>query len=162
MKRIVLTTAIILGLSVPALANDQLALSIGVEPSVFSTSQLAQLKAAQDDDDNRRFEFLLDRFSGNVTATQSVGLTPGHRQLTASINVDYNQYSLNEIIQIRSAIDDDDNTRVEFLLDHGDVIATQSFGVTPGHEQLARSLGVDAGEYSLSALARMKSARYDD
>jgi len=49
MKRIVLTTAIVLGFAAPALAQSQLERSLGVDAGVYTTAQLAQLAGAQTD-----------------------------------------------------------------------------------------------------------------
>ena len=57
MKTVILTTALVLGAAAPALANSQLALSLGVAPGAFTTTQLAILKdhSTQTSNDGRVF-----------------------------------------------------------------------------------------------------------
>lgn len=49
MKRIVLTSAIILGLAAPAFARSQLEAAVGVEADTYTVSELVQLKFTQDE-----------------------------------------------------------------------------------------------------------------
>ncbi len=51
MKKII-ATAFVLAAATPALANDQLALSLGVEPGQYTLQQLVALKNASTQDGN--------------------------------------------------------------------------------------------------------------
>ena len=50
MKRIILTTALLLGAAAPALAQSQLERSLGVEPGRFTSAELAQLQGKAHED----------------------------------------------------------------------------------------------------------------
>jgi hypothetical protein len=65
MKRLALTTAVVLGLAAPAAASNQLALSLGVEPGAFSASELIDLRKAKEEQDRARIDFIL---SGGATS----------------------------------------------------------------------------------------------
>ena len=160
MKTLVLSAAIFVGYAVQASASDQLALSLGVEPGAYSLNELAQLKAAMDSDDQARIRAILN--GSEAISTQSLGITPGHQQLAASIDVDPNDFSTAEIVAIRAAIEDDDATRARFLMNGDAVVSTRSFGFSAGHEQIARSLGVNPADYTLAELTEMKADSYDD
>ncbi|WP_375550440.1 hypothetical protein [Rhodophyticola porphyridii] len=61
-------------------------------------------------------------------------------QLAASLGVDAGDYSVAELIQLRSALENDDHSHVAFLLNGGDEqVSTQSFG-EPEHVAIARAL----------------------
>ena len=64
----------------PALANDQLARSLGVEPGVYTTAELIQLKDAAEVSDNEGTVFFGDGFAFNASN--------GAAQLAASLGVD--------------------------------------------------------------------------
>ena len=59
MKLFAATAAIAVALSAPAFANDQLAASLGVEPGVYTTSELAALRNAKENDDHQAYRNLL-------------------------------------------------------------------------------------------------------
>ncbi|MGB8622176.1 MAG: hypothetical protein WCD16_05100 [Paracoccaceae bacterium] len=52
MKNLILTSALILGASAPAFAQSQLEMQLGVEPGVYSTAQLAQIKGVAGESGN--------------------------------------------------------------------------------------------------------------
>ena len=69
-----ITAALAIAVAAPAFANDNLARSLGVEPGVFTTSQLAALKAAQDSDEFTIQNFIEDQAGrGEVVSTRNVG-----------------------------------------------------------------------------------------
>lgn len=75
MKTFILSTAIALSLVAPAVASDQLARSLGVEPGVFSTAQLVQLRAAQENDDRALVAYILSGDAAvNVAPANAAGL----------------------------------------------------------------------------------------
>ncbi|WP_208349112.1 hypothetical protein [Pseudaestuariivita rosea] len=63
--------AIAFALATPALANDKLAGSVGVEPGQFTLNELASLKAAQDGDDRIAFGF---EGGSEIVSTQSIDM----------------------------------------------------------------------------------------
>ena len=115
MKRIVLTSAIVLGLAAPAFANSQLEKTLGVDAGVYSLSQLVALKDAAEKTDNegRLFFGTASGMSSKGSAVgvdlsaleQSVGATPG-------------AYSLSELVQIKDAAEKTDNEGRIFLSDN--------------------------------------------
>jgi len=167
MKALLLSTALVLGVAAQASANDQLARSVGVEPGVYTTAQLAQLKTALNDqeDGERHFDFLISKFNGDIVSTQSVGVTPGRAQLAASLGLTPADFTTAELAQIKSAAADTETSErhVEFLIDKfsGNIVSTQSVGVTPGRAQLAASLGLNPADYTTAELAQIKSAAAD-
>lgn len=162
MKTLLLSTAIILGVAVQAQANDQLAHSVGVEPGQYTTAQLVQLMTAQTDDNTALFNHLLDEFDSNVISTQSGGISAGHRQLAASLGVDPTDFSVAELVQLRVAREDGDAIAERAIMANGgDVISTQSGGITGGQRQLAASLGVDPADYTVNELAGMYIDAHD-
>jgi hypothetical protein len=105
MNRIVLTTALVLGLGAPVLASDQLALSLGVAPGVYTAAQLSQLKAAQDDDHGTG-TYMIDGVA--VRGSSKTGeASPGKVQLAASLGVDPARFTLSELAQMHFAASED-------------------------------------------------------
>ena len=165
MKLFALTTALVVAASAPALANDQLARSLGVEPGVLTTAQLAQVKASIDNaDDNRTAKALIERFASGDVSTMSTGVSAGHAQLAAQFGVDPAQFSVAELASLPALVDNDsDNRAVEARIEqirNGGIVSTMSTGISAGQAQLAANLGVDAADYSLAELVNLK-ASYD-
>ena len=71
MTRIALTTALVLGLSAPAFANEQLARSLGVDAGDYTTAQLVQLGNALSSDEHIVAKAITD--GSAVVSTQSFG-----------------------------------------------------------------------------------------
>jgi hypothetical protein len=136
MNRFILGTALALSLSAPAFASEQLAASLGVNPDNFTTAELIQLRSAQEENDQATVDFILS------------GADSGSADVAA--------------IQLAFALEDDDRATVNFLRNGGsEVVSTQSFG-SAGGEQLAASLGVDAGDYTVAELIQLRSALDSD
>lgn len=72
MKRLALTTALLAGLAAPALASDQLALGLGVEPGAYTTAELIDLRQAREDQDEARIDFILSGQSSADAARLNV------------------------------------------------------------------------------------------
>jgi hypothetical protein len=168
MKLFALTTAVALGLAAPALANDQLARSLGVEPGVLTTAQLTEIKATADNsDDNRAAKALIERYtSGGVTSTASVDASGASDQFAASFGID-GGLSASQIATIVGLTDNDDDNRArEGFIErinnggNGGVVSTMSTGISAGHQQLAAQLGLEASEYSVAELVAIKGS-YD-
>ena len=161
MQRLILTAALALGTALPAAANDQLARSLGVEPGAYTTSELARLKTATEENDHQRID-LITGGGSDVVSTQSVGVGAGQAQLARSLDVEPGAYSLAELAQLKTAMEENDEQRIDFITDGGgDVVSTQSVRVRYGQDQIAASLGVDAEDYTAAELARMFFDAYD-
>ena len=76
-------------------------------------------------------------------------------QLAACLGVDAGQYTLSELAQIKANQDTDGGPRIVIGGDKEASISTR--GGTAGYAQLAASLGVDAGGYTLSELVQIKA-----
>lgn len=148
MKRIVLTTAIALGLAAPAFANDQLARSLGVEPGVYSTAELAKIKNASELTGNDARVFIGD--SLGFAATDNAGAV----QLANSLGVAPGDYSVAELAILKQAAEKTDNESRVFFGDSLGFAATSN----PGADQIAASLGVEPGKYTVAQLAILKQA----
>ncbi|MDV7142538.1 hypothetical protein R3X27_07560 [Tropicimonas sp. TH_r6] len=142
MNHFALATSALLTLAIaaPALASDQLANTLGVEGQGFSTSELTQLKAAYDDGDAARINFLLE--SGGAAATVSTkGASASSDQLAKSLGVDASDYSRAELVALKGAMDEDDATRINAITSQ----AAANSGDTPEYRiQLGKSVGLDA------------------
>lgn len=130
----------------PAVANDQLARTLGVEPGAYSTVELIQLRQAVEEQDSSRINYILS------DAAEVTGTTP-NPQFARS--VDAPGASISDIQVILSALEENDSDRARFQAG-GDVVSTQSFGVTAGQRQLAATLGVDAAAYSVAELIQLR------
>ena len=84
-------------------------------------------------------------------------------QLAAQLDLDAGNYTLTELIEIKSAIESEDRTRADFYInERSSVVSTQSVGVTAGQAQLAAQLGVDPANYSTAELARLVTIQNQD
>jgi hypothetical protein len=143
MNRIIASTAVALSLAAPAFANDQLAASLGVEPGVYTTAELVQLKNAAEFTSNDARVFLGDslNFTADAAATQ----------LAASIGVEPGRYSVAELAILKNASTEEGNdARVHF--DDG-----LAFTSNAGAVQLALALGVSP-DLPLNKLIELKDA----
>lgn len=162
MKRLALTTAFIIAAAAPAFANDQLARSLGLEPGVYSSAELAQIKGAlenRETDNSFHVQQLIDRGNGGVVSTQSIA-SAANDQLARSAGVEPGVFTTAEIAEIKGAVENresDNSFHVGQLIEGGNsgVVSTQNVGGA-GNAQLARSLGLEPGVYSDAELARIK------
>ena len=164
MKRIAITTALALAIAAPAFANDQLARSLGVEPGVYTTAELATIKGLGESGDSLDREtgnVLAGLFSRGVVSTQSVGAA-GNAQLARSLGLDAGDFTAAELATIKGLVEQratDDAFAISDLVGRGagGVVSTQSVaGISAGHAQIARNLGLDPADYSLAELAVIK------
>ena len=114
MKRIVLTSAIILGLSAPAFAQSQLERSLNLEAGAYTLSQQVQILAARQSDDSHKTAYI----PSNATAS-SMGSTDSDalRQLERSLNVEAGTYSLSQLVELGSLNDQDGGRNKVYLGD---------------------------------------------
>ena len=116
-RTLILAALAAAAVSGPALANDQLARSLGVEPGVYSLSELATLKTLQDGDDHVRIAaFAKGNGTGSdVTTFSSKGVSAGAAQLARSLGVEPGALSVSELVALRSAEDSDDTHRANAI-----------------------------------------------
>lgn len=158
MKRIALTTALALTLAGPALASDQLARSLGVEPGAYTTADLIRLASAAEDHNQAQVNAIL---AGEVTS----GATESPAQFTASVGLE-GTHSLATVAALRSAQETDEQAAARAIrasgnIDEG-VTASTMNGISEGRAQLAASLGVNPADYSLAELVRLKAVQSSD
>jgi len=159
MKRFALTTAILLGLTAPALASDQLARSLGVEPGTYSTAELIGLRTALEESDAQRANAILSG-TGDAVVSRSA---PGHIALANQLGVNPAQYSFNDLIALRAAEENDEKAQAAFIrgnVSGGDVVSSR--GSSAGSAQLAAALGVDADRFTTVQLIQLRDAMEDD
>jgi hypothetical protein len=164
MTRIAITTALALAIAAPAVANDQLARSLGVEPGAFNTAELATLKGLAESGvstDRETAAVLAGLFSRGVVSTQSVDAT-GNAQLADSLGLDSGAFTAAELATIKGLVEQRTTEDAFAIADRvargGEGVAsTQSVGgISAGQAQLAATLGLDPAEYSLAELAVIK------
>ncbi|WP_089230988.1 hypothetical protein [Tropicimonas sediminicola] len=164
MKRFALTTAIALAVASPVLASDQLAAAAGVEPGVYTTNELVTLIAAQENGEWKVVDSIL---AGNLTDTSADDRTAaGHVQLAESLGVNPAAYSTNELVELRKSIEEQDQTRVDYLKDNGSdanfdgaTFSTRNSSFSAGHLQLAESLDVNPADFTTAELVQLKNAK---
>jgi hypothetical protein len=156
MNRIILGTAIALGLSAPSLAATQLETALGVTPGAYTTAELIDLNRAYEENDQSRVTFILSGGSNPVDPDNA-----GTRQLATSLGVSADAFTLAELIDLQRAVEDNDQSRIAFILSHdGDTGVTVSGrdGVSGGKAQFAASLGVNAADFTLAQLIDLQRA----
>ena len=72
---------------------------------------------------------------------------PGTDQLAKQLGVDPGAYTLNQLVQLQDAVNDDDTTRAAFILGQANGVSSRASTALPGapnagETQLALSLGV--------------------
>ena len=143
MKTIILSAALAAFVAAPSFANDQLARSLGVEPGVYTLSQLIELKDAAEQTGNEGSVF----FGDGVAF--AAGSNAGAVQLANTLGVDAGRYSVNELARIKNAAEFTD-IEGDIFLGNGPAFASSAV------DQLAASLGVAGEGYSLTELAQLK------
>ncbi|MBF9048395.1 hypothetical protein GTA62_06930 [Roseobacter sp. HKCCD9010] len=77
-------------------------------------------------------------------------------QLAASVGVEPGVYTTAELIQLSTAMADDNSIMMNHILRDGpETISTQSAAANQGNQQLADFLGVNVNDYTTSELAAM-------
>lgn len=161
-SRLVAVTSIATALLVtPAMANDQLARSLGVQPGTLTTSELIMLRTAREEDDHQRIDLLMDRSAadGRSTSSRSAATTPGSDQLARSLGVAPGHYTTAELQMMRVAIEENDAQRLAMLLEQPASSADPN--TSAGHARLARAMRVDPADYTTAELSRMFIGAYD-
>lgn len=164
MTRIFATTALVLSMAAPAFASDQLARSLGVEPGVYSTAQLVELKSAIEGNNDQQVQFILDSAgTDGFTASTMSAPSAGKAQIAADLGVNPADYSLGELVKLRKAEEESNEQIAGFVRSNGlsETVSSKS-GISAGQAQLAASLGVNPADYTLAELSKMASDAYDD
>lgn len=97
----------------------QLEASLGVEPGTLTTAQLIDLKSALADDDIAHANAIRNEASapGMTASSMSSSVSSGDAQLAASLGVEPGQFSRAQLIELKSAMEDDDWFRVNAIKD---------------------------------------------
>jgi len=145
MKSLILSSAIALSLAAPAFASDQLALSLGVEPGVYTTAQLADLSRAYEDNDQSRIDFILSGGSNlDAAAIESRGL-----QLAIDRAIEEGDYTHARNLAARQ------------VTPSGSVVSTRGAADVPAYLQnVADDLNIDTADFTLGELVAL--ARYHE
>lgn len=168
MKRLIAATLATLTFGAGAQAShgtEQLAYSVGVEPGAYSRSQLVRLQNLRS---NGGEQFLIrdildhpegadgDRVTHHRTAPDPD--LAGWQNLALAAGVEPGRLSPQDLVALKSALEQNDRTRANFIL------SSRSAGdranrsqVSSGAAQLARSVGVEPGLYSMEQLVRLKA-----
>ena len=84
----------------------QLSRIAGVEPGLYSTSELVRLIDAQRDNDSELVRFITSG-ADRQSADESLVVSPGKAQLAALLGVNPAEYTLAELVQLSSDATDD-------------------------------------------------------
>ena len=122
MKTIAFASAIAAALAAPAaFASDSLAVSLGVEPGAYTTSELVRLSQALSDNNHAEVDFILNGGAGPVDASVAFDA------------------------RVRQVQEDDEHIIAAYLANSGtEVISTQSFG----HNDVAARIFAELAEES--------------
>ncbi len=150
MRTTILSTILAIAVAAPAFASpgaDQLARSLGVEPGVYSLSQLVRL--------NEAFE------EGSVTGAQIAAfVTSGGADVVSSSNpaggITVNEAQFIERAQIRNNTLSADQILAGL---RNDATVSDRGIVSPGKAMIAASLGVNAAEFTTAELVALEARR---
>lgn len=104
------------GASVNA-GKAQLAAEAGVDASDFTIAQLERLIQADRDNDDEEVRFILSQagtYSDNGVVSTSSVPSAGHKMLAATLGVDANDYTVNELQRLDKAVQDNDQVEIRF------------------------------------------------
>ena len=156
MNRIILGTAIALGLSAPAIAATQIETTLGVTPGAYTAEELIDLTRAYEENDQARISFILAGGSNPVDPDNA-----GTRQIAASLGVSADAFTLAQLIDLQRATEDNDQARIAFILSNGSAPGVTVSGrdqVSGGKQQLAASIGVNGADFTLAQLIDLQRA----
>ena len=152
MNRTLILSALVAAIAAPALASTQLERQLGVEPGVYTTAELVAIKGSFDSDTGFNFPAR----DGAVVSSQSTGFSAGHIALAAQVGVNPADYTTAELVGIKGSFDTDTGFNVA---PRGDVVSSQSVGISAGHAQLAAVEGVNPAEYSVAEILALRAQR---
>jgi hypothetical protein len=142
MKRFALSTALVAGLAAPAIASDQLALTLGVEPGAYTTAELIELRRAMEEGDRTRINFILSGEASESTAADRARALEA-AALRAEEEGDYRQADF-----LRGQIDGDDLS-----------VSSRGGAAAPtGAEAAIAAVGIDTDGLSASEIVVLARA----
>ncbi|WP_172330672.1 hypothetical protein [Mangrovicoccus sp. HB161399] len=133
------------GFAATANASDQLARSIGVQPGLYSTSQLVQLREAIEDGDSARVAFIVD--GPSAAADPSA-------QLATSLGVAPGSLSSADLAALKSAVEQNKANRIAALTAPREIVSRDAAAASE-NSQLAAALGVAPGTHDTATLAAL-------
>lgn len=165
-KTLVLSTVIAALLSGAAFAgastassDAQLAASAGVQSGVYTAAELQAIIDAKRDNDSRGVAFITSgaNRANPAASTDGVGL----EQLARAAGVQPGQYTQAELVGLIEAQKENDSVRIQYWLTHANRATPDANPANPGKVQLAKTLGVNPDDYSMSDLVLMQSSISD-
>lgn len=156
---VVALTAPFAGVAMATTGADQLARLAGVPAGEYTAAQLIQLKEARREGDKNAEAFILSQGKSSVSRndTSDGSVSAGAVQLALLVGVEPGAYSVNEMIRLKTAIQEGDRNAIAFILSgSNDNSAKSDIGmVTPGKVQLAASLGLDPAAHTSAELGAL-------
>lgn len=136
-------------------SNDaQLAGAAGVAAGQYSAAELQTIINARKNNDQTTLNYYLSGANRSETAGDASG------QLAKLAGVTPGAFSARELQMILDAQRSNDPDQVGFILSGANRKAVDAVGtVTPGKQQLAASLGLNAADYTLAQLVTLDAAR---
>ncbi|MEY8099322.1 hypothetical protein AB9F29_18155 [Falsihalocynthiibacter sp. S25ZX9] len=134
--------------------NDQLAKLAGVEPGVYTTSELIQIDQARKTQDDEKLNFYL-LGENRVSRTDFTGsVNAGVTELAAIEGVSADGYTASTLIELSVAESENDAEKIAFIKAEaaGEIATPAPNAVNGGKEQLAAFVGKDAASYSVAEL----------
>ena len=142
-----------------ASSDAQLAASAGVQPGVYTAAELQAIIDAKRDNDTRGVAYVT---SGANRATPGASTDgAGLEQLAHAAGVQPGQYTQAELVGLIEAQKENDSVRIQYWLTHANRATPDANPANPGKVQLAKTLGVNPDDYSMSDLVLMQSSISD-
>jgi hypothetical protein len=157
---VVALTAPLAGVAMAGQGADQLAKILGVPVGQYTVAQMIQLQDARREGDKSAEAFILSQGESVVSRSdksEPAVVSQGAAQLARLLGVAPGAYSVAELIQLQTAISENDRQTIAFILGGGtpgDTTGDVSV-VTPGKAQLAAGLGLDPAAYSTAELVAL-------
>ena len=145
--------------SASASSDAQLAASAGVESGVYTAAELQAIIEAKRDNDNRAVAFITSGANRTNPAASTDGI--GLEQLARAAGVQPGQYTQAELVGLLDAQKENDAVKVQYWLSHANRNSPDANPANPGKVQLAKTLGVNPDDYSMSDLVLMQSSISD-
>ena len=108
-RPLLLGAALVTALAAPAFAGpgkDQIAAGLGVDPNLYSLSELVRLDQAHADDDRELIDFITGGGLAENRAGVSERVTPAMAQLASALGVDARDYTLAELVRLDAVAND--------------------------------------------------------
>ena len=136
----------------------QIAAQLGLDPAAYSSTELQLITKARKENEPRSEQFYVTHTNRAIQSGDVGVATEGKAQVAAQLGLDPAAYSSAELSLINAARERDDRLAEAFYVNHDNRNgASEAASLTPGHVQLAASLGVNAADYTTSELAVLKA-----